>query len=190
MELMQNFRQYKTVPSLTRDDNVIPQASEIPALLNSFSHPRRRSISVGPQSQADAYEAMAMRDQARRQSSSTTSRPPSCEISPSGDIFRYQKTSKSSDVRFTSFEDHNRTARSNQQSIMNKCDRSSNTEDLQNGSSEVLMDECETDHGNNRIFSVLHKPRVRYDVEVITKLIVYSGKDLVASQACNLVADI
>ena len=31
------------------------------------------------------------------------------------------------------------------------------------------------------IFAKLEKPRVRYDVEVVTKLIVYSGKELCAN---------
>lgn len=34
----------------------------------------------------------------------------------------------------------------------------------------------EDEKADQKLFSVIEKPRVRYDVEVITKLIVYAGK--------------
>lgn len=39
---------------------------------------------------------------------------------------------------------------------------------------DVMVDEEEKE--DREIFSMLERPRVRYDVEVVTKLIVYSGK--------------
>jgi hypothetical protein len=40
---------------------------------------------------------------------------------------------------------------------------------------QTLTDE-ETEAEKRELFNQLMKPRVRYDVEVVTKLIVYSGK--------------
>ena len=69
--LMDFAREYKEVPKNLKDDNVIPGVSEIPSILTSFRHPRKsRSVSVGPQSQADAYEALAYREKRRRESMS------------------------------------------------------------------------------------------------------------------------
>jgi len=178
MVLMSMDRQYKTVPRLTKDDNVIPQASDIPALINSFSHPRRRSISVGPQSQADAYEAIAMRDHARRLSSSTTLRPSSFKIAVSADLFIDDSTSTSSDASSSSLGDHTRAVRSNKSATIGRVNGTTTTGGVQNSKSEECMEESEMDVGNNRIFSALQKPRVRYDVEVITKLIVYCGMNM------------
>ena len=60
--------QYNLVPTLRKDDNVIPPASEIPGMLQGLRHPRRRAISIGPQSEADAYEHMQFRERRRRES--------------------------------------------------------------------------------------------------------------------------
>jgi hypothetical protein len=38
-------------------------------------HPRRRAISIGPQSEADAYETLAYREKRRRESQSGSNRP-------------------------------------------------------------------------------------------------------------------
>lgn len=40
---------------------------------------------------------------------------------------------------------------------------------------EVFTEDGEISPSDRKLFSVLQKPRVRYDVEVVTKLIVYSG---------------
>ncbi|KAI9728118.1 MAG: hypothetical protein M1828_004579 [Chrysothrix sp. TS-e1954] len=113
-----NASEYKRVPPLRKDDNVIPPASEIPAMLDSLRQPRRRSVSVGPQSAADAYEVIAFREQRRRQSGSL---PEPKEPSPVKD------------------------------------------------EEQVMFDQ-------------LLKPRVRYDVEVLTKLIVYTGIGWLAAE--------
>jgi len=60
---------YDNIPGHLKTDNVIPSASELPTLLDTIRHPKRRaSISVGPQSEADAYEALAFRQRKRRES--------------------------------------------------------------------------------------------------------------------------
>lgn len=62
--------EYSTVPRLRKDDNIIPPALEIPKLLSTkFSNPlRRRAVSIGPQSEADAWETIAYRQKRRRES--------------------------------------------------------------------------------------------------------------------------
>lgn len=62
--------QYSTVPMLPRDDNIIPPAFEIPSLLTSKlrNSLRRRAVSIGPQSEADAWETIAYRHKRRRES--------------------------------------------------------------------------------------------------------------------------
>jgi hypothetical protein len=40
----------------------------------------------------------------------------------------------------------------------------------------------EDDKGDREMFSALEKPRTRYDVEVITKLVVYAGECLITGR--------
>lgn len=61
-------REYGKVPGRLKDDEVIPNFSDIPSILTSIRHPRRRAISIGPQSEADAYETLAYREKRRRES--------------------------------------------------------------------------------------------------------------------------
>lgn len=60
--------EYTRIPRLRKDDNVLPAISDIPSFLSSMRHPRRRAVSVGPQSQADAYETLAYREKRRKES--------------------------------------------------------------------------------------------------------------------------
>ena len=60
--------QYKSVPALQRDDNVIPSARDIPQIIGDVRQRRGRAVSVGPQSAADAYEQIAYRQEQRRRS--------------------------------------------------------------------------------------------------------------------------
>lgn len=56
--------EYNLVPLRLRGfDNVLPSVSDLPSLARAIAHPGRgRSVSVGPQSAADAYETLAYRD--------------------------------------------------------------------------------------------------------------------------------
>jgi hypothetical protein len=47
--------------------------------------------------------------------------------------------------------------------------------DGQEDDADILVEQ-ENELGEKEMFSRLEKPRVRYDVEVVTKLVVYSGK--------------
>ncbi|KAL8685635.1 MAG: hypothetical protein Q9218_007639 [Villophora microphyllina] len=181
---------YTKVPKNLKTDNVLPGISEIPSMITSLRHPRKnRSESVGPQSEADAYEALAVQDRKRRESNSVTSRirpmtkiqtrmndtnsswsamassqnwpPPSRPIglpTPAGSQADLYKSSLTADV----FANPPLTPNSNP-SAVGTPDR------------RLSEDRRELEKDERAMFSMVEKPRVRYDVEVITKLIVYTG---------------
>ncbi|KAK3111434.1 Long-chain base-1-phosphate phosphatase [Teratosphaeriaceae sp. CCFEE 6253] len=174
-------RDYKSVPPLRSDDNVIPQASEISALMSSLRHPRRRTISIGPQSEADAREFMANRAQRRR--NSRGSEPERSErrrarrhASPPTPAIDDSTSSPES----ASYMSAGRTARNSrqqqQQSFLQVSAVDINL--LTPPASDAGMSSDsgrEDDRRDREMFSALEKPRIRYDVEVITKIVVYAG---------------
>ncbi|RMD43070.1 hypothetical protein DV735_g2063, partial [Chaetothyriales sp. CBS 134920] len=152
--------QYETVPNQKYDDNVIPRARDIPSLLSNFR--RRRAISVGPQSEADAYEALAFREKRRRDSINAST----SALSGPGTTTTSSATTPTITTTTTAapLGDHSRsnsiisTRRSRANSLDHEQDQARSEEEQQ-----------------KELFAHLQQPRVRYDVEVITKLIVYSG---------------
>lgn len=129
------------MPSLRKDDdNVIPAASDIPGMISSLGHPRRRTISIGPQSKADVYEAIAVRQRRRRDSEA---------VEPQ-------------DATDTDMNGH---------ALNGKNDFPPITR--QEPAAAVQNEEEEEE--DRLLFQKLQVPRVRYDVEVVTKLIVYAG---------------
>jgi len=196
--------QYTIVPPLRHDDHVIPSASDIPGLLA-----RRRAVSIGPQSAADAYETIAYRQKRRRESLESLSNKGSQPTSPTSPSNEYINASKSHS-RQKSLSD----SRANKPSIVpgtnllptplasrvhsyERMMGSSAEEVLQSPITPPTMEQdynsgdlepfpkFEPDFKNpedtmheeedRKIFLSLKPPRVRYDVEVVTKLIVYSG---------------
>ncbi len=174
--------EYTRIPKLRKDDNVIPAISDIPSFLTSMRHPRRRSVSIGPQSQADAYEALAYREKRRRDSVSAShssdltgdvevsnNNRVSSDCKPEGiangtisnPAFKMTRLKTYESMMGTGF--HTRT--------QGECSESSLS-----GPADMKAEEQTQEHGERDLFSRLEKPRVRYDAEVITKLIVYSGK--------------
>ncbi|KAK5458189.1 Long-chain base-1-phosphate phosphatase [Exophiala xenobiotica] len=175
--------QYETVPRQENDDNVIPPARDIPHLLTSFR--RRRAISVGPQSEADAYEALAYRDKRRRASRILEVSPsPVKQVSPERTAYFQEKNSppqkdspaasggrkRSSSVEMFRAQ-MGMGAGVDQLSPMPLstpgagAGRSPSPQEVQ--AMDLLQE--------RRLFASIQRPRVRYDVEVVTKLIVYSG---------------
>ncbi|KAG8527690.1 uncharacterized protein KY384_007844 [Bacidia gigantensis] len=171
-------REYTTVPEQLKTDEVLPAVSEIPSLLTLLRHPRRsRSVSIGPQSQADAYEALASREKQRRASK------------------REQKAQdRGEKSEYFSLPASNSTARRLTPVMLpTPASSSSNLYESMLSAESALYTPSE--HGSNsavpsrqpsqerrrhekedrEMFSKLEKPRVRYDVEVVTKLIVYAG---------------
>jgi hypothetical protein len=193
--------EYQSVPRLRRDDNVIPSASEIPRMITNVRERRGRAVSVGPQSAADAYETIAYRNEQRRRSISlerdalkgmstarqakddayarnrgharshtapgtpgTSFLPPPIEASPEGnnESAVFSSPTPQDDERQDYFP--NTTA-------------ISSTKESEAEPFPSLDADLDHDSEKERleIFSHLERVRVRYDVEVITKLIVYSG---------------
>lgn len=183
------------MPALHREDNVIPQAFEIPAMLNSLRHPRNRAISIGPQSAADAYEAMIYREKKRRENTSSSvlsesSSSPDNELMhgkrnlislsssddshTKGTMTYSQPDAPSSHDASLKFNSNEQRARDDQGVVTPHAVQVHRM----NGTHEVgTVAETREDEKNDRdMFRKLQRPRVRYDVEVITKLIVYAGK--------------
>jgi dihydrosphingosine 1-phosphate phosphatase len=149
--------QYRTVPRLRRDDNVLPNPSDVGQMIGDVRRRRGRAISIGPQSVADAYEVLAYREEARRRerSSSASSR---------------------------------------------KEGQASPTTEKWTRAAEELVEGQEADDGaaeseddakeRQALFSGLPRTRVRYDVEVVTKLIIYSGIGWWALEGCPVVFEL
>ncbi|KAF1810404.1 PAP2-domain-containing protein [Eremomyces bilateralis CBS 781.70] len=173
--------QYTKIPSTAYLDSVIPSASDLPTIITSFRHPRRRAVSIGPQSQADAYEAIAYR-RIRRESMGQSRTTPSPMHAASAHPFgrpkfdsvheqeaRDASADDSPDVgreRSRSFGETIRPEIEKYQGMMGSVAPEQETEEL---------GEQEEEAADQNILAGVQKPRVRYDVEVVTKLIVYSG---------------
>ncbi|KAH0541282.1 hypothetical protein FGG08_004206 [Glutinoglossum americanum] len=186
--------EYKKVPAHLKDDNVIPSVSELPSLITSIRHPRRRAVSIGPQSAADAYETLAYREQRRRESISsmgalTPTRdadhdqqdgkgghlpPPTSSGQPDSFALSTMSQAPSSDTLFalpvSKADPNERKTETGVVSIP------PTTQDFDMVSMiDGVNDRSEEEREEREMFLRLEKPRVRYDVEVVTKLIVYSG---------------
>ncbi|KAH7115953.1 sphingosine-1-phosphate phosphohydrolase-like protein [Dendryphion nanum] len=181
-----NASKYTVIPTLRGDDNVIPPASELPRMLNNLAHPRKRSVSVGPQSAADAYETLAYRNRRRRESlnSADGTLPEDLAWSPgiqkkASIEFKLPSTSDQATLgsdllptpiasRVHSYEKMMGTGEIQMVSV---------TPPDSDGdfAGDGLQTPAEAANEKRQIFMSLMKPRVRYDVEVITKLIIYTG---------------
>ena len=177
--------EYEHVPGQLKDDNVIPEVSDIPSLLTSFRHPRRsRSVSIGPQSEADAYETLAYREKRRRESTRerATNTPRIDEKNAIPDYFA-MTTSNSASKRPTahllptpaySNGDLAQSMLGAENALYTPLTPGSQSS--ANGSRRPSQERRQYEREEREMFSKLEKPRVRYDVEVITKLIVYAGR--------------
>ncbi|KAK5166392.1 hypothetical protein LTR04_000569 [Oleoguttula sp. CCFEE 6159] len=187
--------QYKSVPPLQRDDNVIPSARDIPSLLTSLRHPRKRAVSIGPQSEADAYETLNFRHKRRRESLSS-----SALETPWKEALAASRTSAVPDQKGRYFSSVKCagppdaamvTSAAGARLLSSPAAPRVQSYGRVTGVGEVFVtlltppasDTSAADDGGGRedeledreLFSMLEKPRIRYDVEVITKLIVYFG---------------
>lgn len=180
-------RKYKNVPNI-KEDNVIPSVSEIPSMLTTLRHPRQsRSVSIGPQSAADAYETLNFRAKRRRESMSSVteeivfseegnknindhlgiSTPNNSEsrlvipsvlptaVASNLDLFQYFAVSNP-----TKYTIPIPIAVAGVPAVPNL---------------KLSEDKKQYEKEDREMFSKLEKPRVRYDVEVVAKLIVYCG---------------
>ncbi|KAI0830440.1 PAP2-domain-containing protein [Hypoxylon sp. FL0890] len=176
--------EYKNIPLRLRVDNVMPNVSDLPNLITAVRHPGRgRSVSVGPQSAADAYETLAYRERRRRESISVGAGV--------GDI-REQKEQQEEGQQEPK-EESTAVSSSSNRNVHAQNNRPSDFE-KQMGEGTVVVSPVEMnltevdgdaepdvyigqhdELGEREVFSKLIKPRVRYDVEVVTKLVVYCG---------------
>ncbi|KAF4584376.1 hypothetical protein GQ602_005749 [Ophiocordyceps camponoti-floridani] len=142
--------EYKSVPPGSRLDTLFPKASDFPRMVESIRHPttRGRAVSIGPQSAADAYETLAYRERRRRESIGS-----GCQAKrPSLDSVDEDRSGKAAQA--------------------SGAEQSSSPEKAWvNGSGMPPAVQL----GDTEMFLQLVRPRVRYDVEVVTKLVVYAG---------------
>lgn len=179
--------QYSKIPPLRRDDNVIPSASEIPNLIHNVRQRKGRAVSVGPQSVADAYETIAYRREQRRRSLSGSSDKPHLAIHtrvPSNAI------DEETEADFTP-----QTPTSTRGYVPNPLITPTEADlERTHTKPEPFPDfyEAMKEEENERreIFGKLARLRVRYDVEVVTKLIVYSGIAWLAVEGIPLLLEV
>lgn len=166
--------EYKSVPPGSRLDTLFPTASDFPRMVAGIRHPttRGRSVSVGPQSAADAYETLAYRDRQRRESigsnSSSKNKSSNMELSDIQED-RLGKSTHASGSQGLPLKEYEKMMGQGEIMIMRGG----------NGTGEPEVCVALDAELEEEMFSRLVKPRVRYDVEVVTKLVVYTGKALI-----------
>lgn len=173
--------EYKDVPLHMRDDNVMPNVSDLPKLVRSIRGPGRgRSVSIGPQSAADAYETLAYRERKRRESLESDGGVAGVRNKNSLSSLREQAAQATNGV--ASGVQNGRLAKYEQMMGQGTVAVSSGpgTPSISAEKGETTVDSeldlgAQDELGEKEMFSKLVKPRVRYDVEVVTKLVVYTG---------------
>lgn len=171
--------EYSTVPRQRNDDNVIPSARDIPGLISNLR--RRRAVSVGPQSEADAYETIAYREKKRRDSLNATT--PITSIKEDSEMDGYFSSNNQTGVqtrkRSASIEEFRRQMGGGIDMLSPAVETPGNGLLQVPGTQQKLRQTDATDESdyilNKALFANVLRPRVRYDVEVVTKLIIYTG---------------
>ncbi|KAK2763300.1 hypothetical protein FQN54_009936 [Arachnomyces sp. PD_36] len=187
--------EYKKVPGQLKDDNVLPNMSDIPSILTSIRHPRRRAISVGPQSEADAYETLAYREKRRRESTSSDRRSPSGHRA-SPPVEQSQASPRSSPLANDRVQSPVRTTSKlhEYEHMMGTGTPRYSPEITTTGTTSPnpvpIIEYGPDGQDEKEMFLKITKPRVRYDVEVVTKLIVYSGIALLAVEFNPILFDL
>ncbi|KAL2160150.1 hypothetical protein VTH06DRAFT_1805 [Thermothelomyces fergusii] len=182
--------EYKDVPLHLRDDNVLPNVSDLPKLVRSIRGPGRgRSVSVGPQSAADAYETLAYRERKRRESLGSDAGARRLRGKPSSPSLREKEAAADGECsRASGAQSGVRLAEFEKQMGTGAVTASPAPEGSAEagagagaGADPSLDQEDELDE--REVFSMVVKPRVRYDVEVVTKLVVYAGISWLATDS-------
>ncbi|KAI4624387.1 hypothetical protein J4E83_004061 [Alternaria metachromatica] len=183
-----NASKYKSIKPFADDDNVIPPASELPHMLKNLAHPRKRSVSVGPQSAADAYETLAYRNRRRRESVNSLDGtvPEDSAWIPGPAVLDTPNIEKGEPLlgagllptpmasRVHSYEQMMGTGDVHVNEKNTSTPPRSDT-DVAGDVNTLTQSPTEEENEKREIFMKLTTPRVRYDVEVVTKLIVYTG---------------
>lgn len=184
-----NASKYTSIQPFNDDDNLIPPASELPHMLKNLAHPRKRSVSVGPQSAADAYETLAYRNRRRRESVNSIEGglpeeavwSPKLAHKPSTPAIEKAEPLPGASLlptpmasRVHSYEQMMGSGKvhvSEESSTPPESDL-----DVAGDVHKLTQTPTEEEDEKREIFMMLTKPRVRYDVEVVTKLIIYTGE--------------
>jgi hypothetical protein len=179
--------EYEDVPLSIKDDNVLPSVSDLPILVRSIGGPGRgRSISIGPQSAADAYETLAYRERRRRESAESER---SVRLRAQGGV---AGLGGNAGEDATAVEDregtcgaasgvqHQQGPPAEYEAMMGQATLAVSPSprclaDENAGEGDVCVGQ-QDELGEKEMFEKLVKPRVRYDVEVVTKLVVYTGE--------------
>ncbi|KAI1269543.1 PAP2-domain-containing protein [Xylariaceae sp. FL1019] len=157
--------EYKQIPLGLKVDNVMPNVSDLPGLITAVRHPKRgRSVSIGPQSAADAYETLAYRERRRKESNASLRSKNSLQ-----DLGEDQ-TGLSSGISGKQGKPCDFEKQMGEGTVF----VSPIDEKQVDGEPELYIGQ-QDELGEKEVFSKLIRPRVRYDVEVITKLVVYTG---------------
>jgi dihydrosphingosine 1-phosphate phosphatase len=162
--------QYKSIPPSSRIDSLIPSVSDIPRVVESIRHPttRGRSVSIGPQSAADAYETLAYRERRRRESIGSNS-----SLRSKGSLFDLKEKDQDQNGSCAQVSGAQQSALSEYENMMGQGKVT--VVKGEEGEYRMFVGQ-ENELGEKEVFSQLVKPRVRYDVEVVTKLVVYTGR--------------
>lgn len=173
--------QYQSVPHHRDDDNVIPSARDIPQMLTNLR--RQRAISVGPQSEADAYEALAYRKKRRRDSMKSMETPITAikEGAAGKDYFddtSIKQAASHTRKRSLSLEEFRQQMGASSALLLPLAVGSPSP--AETNVEKEMREQDEKD--KSELFANVQKPRVRYDVEVVTKLIVYAGIGWIACE--------
>jgi hypothetical protein len=141
-----------------------------------ISNTRKRTISVGPQSEADVREYIANREQKRRESlsSAAATRRPDWKTANGHTSGAHPQTP------FNESADGHLSPASLQSTRQNPRDAlaaslQANAEEKKAHTRSPSETGREEEVQDRNMFSALEKPRIRYDVEVITKVVVYAG---------------
>jgi hypothetical protein len=166
-----NASEYKNIPLGIKVDNVMPSVSDLPGLITAVRHPGRgRSVSIGPQSAADAYETLAYRERRRKESNADLRSKDSVQ-----ELGNHQ-TGRSSAVNNGQGKPSDFEKQMGEGTVV----VSPVNVKIANGDPEMYIGR-QDELGEKEVFSKLVRPRVRYDVEVITKLVVYAGQSPLVS---------
>lgn len=150
--------QYEDVPS-SLSDSTLFEPENITSLFTKAG--RARADSVGPQSTADVYESIAYREYQKQKA---VNRKP---VTSGSDLI----TNSAETVRLP---------------VDSPTGLSTSTR-LDDAMARASESEVAREMEEDELMSKITKPRVRYDVEVVTKLIVYSGIALIAVDLCGVI---
>ncbi|KAI5286596.1 hypothetical protein KEM52_001934 [Ascosphaera acerosa] len=193
--------EYTKIPMPFQDNDLIPSVSELPDMLDSMRHPRQRAISVGPVSEADAYETLAYRQKKQRRRGSAGASgdfadTPAAAASPAHRALSSSIAQARAGGRAPSPALSKKRSIDHYESMMGETPALSEIQNAVAAPAATSLsspasplpppsvaaakaggdaDSEENEKIMEEMFRSITRPRVRYDVEVVTKLIVYSG---------------